>query len=461
MDVDALFAQAEAYWRDAVGRFRVSVPDRRWAQAMAAITGHAAMTLNEGAPDVAVVNYNVFNRDGVYVANILQKCGRYDLAESAINYFLRHPFNGRVEVEADNPGQILWIMGQHWLFTRDRVWLERIYDQASQLAAMIRYYRSEPEPHYVRADSLAYGDALPADAPNALPANRRQVLRPGACDGTHPEYTEPFDIAGLTAASMLAEALHRSDDAATWGALAGELLRNYDSRYSTELGAGYGSYCVLWPCALYPFDRGHAHEQFGEIGMQPPGTWRYFPLATAHQGLLAGNRDAGWRTVEEHLAHPQMASWFLFDEGEQDDGNCSGEGGWGHYLTTWRSGVAMPHGWAIAEMWLLMRDCLVYENGGALVLFGGVADDWFRSSDGMEVENLPTHFGALTAVYRPTDRGATLTLSGDAYPPAGYEIALPSHLRATALVNNEIVSERRHGRVAVPPGTRTVEILFP
>ena len=42
-----------------------------------------------------MVNYNVFNRDGVYVANILQKAGRADLAAEAIDYFLAHPFNGR------------------------------------------------------------------------------------------------------------------------------------------------------------------------------------------------------------------------------------------------------------------------------------------------------------------------------------------------------------------------------
>ncbi|MBI5388172.1 MAG: hypothetical protein HZA90_26195 [Verrucomicrobia bacterium] len=73
------------------------------------------MCLNEGAPDVAVVNYNVFNRDGMYVANIFQKSGNFDLAEQAIDYFLKHPFNGRVQPEADNPGQILWIMGDRRL----------------------------------------------------------------------------------------------------------------------------------------------------------------------------------------------------------------------------------------------------------------------------------------------------------------------------------------------------------
>lgn len=32
---------------------------------------HAALSINEGAPDVAVVNYPVYTRDGVYTASDL------------------------------------------------------------------------------------------------------------------------------------------------------------------------------------------------------------------------------------------------------------------------------------------------------------------------------------------------------------------------------------------------------
>src|SRR5512137_241878 len=140
------------------------------------------MCMNEGAPDVAVVNYNVFNRDGMYMASIFQKSGNFELAALAIDYFLGHPFNGRVQPEADNPGQVLWVMGEHWKFTRDQAWLKRVYPSAQKLAAMIRYYRTTPEPHWVWDTSLDFGDVLPKE--------QRKQLKPGACDGHHPEYTE-------------------------------------------------------------------------------------------------------------------------------------------------------------------------------------------------------------------------------------------------------------------------------
>ncbi len=435
LKADTLFKEAEAYWKDMVGRVAIKTPDPRWAECFAAIVGHVAMCMNEGAPDVAVVNYNVFNRDGVYVANILQKAGRLDLSEQAIDYFLAHPFNGRVGVEADNPGQVLWAMGQHWLFSRDAKWLGRVYPAAAKLAAMIRYYRTTPPPHYVKATSLEFGDALPPDKPDELPAFRRQVLKPGSCDGHHPEYTEAFDIAGLRSAALLATAVGKEAEAAEWAKLAQALFERYETAFGAKLRNGYGSYSVLWPCGLYPFGGGKGFEQFKGIGAQKPGGWRYFPLATAHQGLLAGNREAGYRTIEEHLKHEQMRDWYAFDEG-----GGSGPGGWAHLRTTWKPGVAMPHGWAIAEMWLLLRDCLAFEDGDRLVLLAGIDPAWFRNEKGIAIENLPTHFGPCSFMYTVKGQTGTLRLTGDAKPPGG------------------IVVRAAKGDFAFPQGAREAKI---
>jgi hypothetical protein len=435
------------------GQFHLDLPDPRWPQALAAMLGHAAMSMNEGAPDVAVVNYNVFNRDGVYVTNILQKSGQFDLAEKAIEYFLTHPFNGRVQVEADNPGQVLWAMGQHWLFSRHRAWLDRVYPSAAQLAAMIRYYRTTPEPHYVKAASRAFGDSLPPDNPDDLPAQRRQVLRPGACDGTNPNYTQAFDVAGLRAAALLAEAAGRPDDARAWSELAASLLKTYDAEFGSKLPAGYGSYCVLWPCRLYPLRQGSACEQFKTIGAKDPTGWRYFPLATAHQGLLAGNREAGYATIEKHLAHEQMAGWYAFDEG-----GASGPGGWRHYRTTWKPGVAMPHGWAIAEMWLLMRDALVFEDADQLVLLGGIDPAWFADEHGMVIENLPTHFGRLGLRYEVAGKTATLTLAGTVAPLGGFVLRSPPEILSQAAADGRPLSRAENGEVTIPPGVSAVTL---
>jgi len=455
LKADTLFGEAAAYWKDLVGRATITLPDPRWAECFAAITGHAAMCMNDGAPDVSVVNYNVFNRDGVYVANILQKSGNFELAAQCIDYFLQHPFNGRVQVEADNPGQILWVMGEHWLFTRDRTWLERVYPAAAKIAALIRYCRTTPEPHYVKATSLEFGDNLPPDTPDDPPANKRQVLKPGACDGFNPNYTDAFDVAGMRAAALLADAAGKPDEARTWRSLADELFARYDQRFGGKLPEKYGSYSVLWPCRLYPYDNGKAFEQFRGIGAQKPSGWRYFPLATAHQGLLAGNRDAGHKTLAMHLEHEQLRGWYAFDEGGR-----SGSGGWPHVRTTWNGDVAMPHGWAIAEMQLLLRDSLLFEDGGKLVLFAGVPPEWFTHESGMSIASLPTHFGPLSVAWKLTAGGAEAMFTGTAEPPEGFVLRLPKELKASAKADGAAVQRAENGDCLVPGKTKKVEIEF-
>ncbi len=447
LDVTELFNDARNYWKQLVERVRLNLPDKRWEGAFAAIIGHAAMEMNEGAPDVAVVNYNVFNRDGVYVANIFQKSGNMDLAAEAIEYFTKHPFNGRSYPEADNPGQILWAMGQQWQFTRDKTWLKGIYPVTRKIAEMIQYYRTTSGPHWVQMNRLDFGPKLAKE--------KRRELKPGRCDGHHPEYTEAFDIVGLRSAAILADALGLSSEAVKWTKLAARLLEAYDNKFGGNPGKGYGGFSVLWPCRLYPIDSGKAYEQFKGYGKQNPSGWRYFPLAKAHQGLLAGNREAGYGTLQLHLDHEQMRGWYAFDEGGR-----SGSGGWGHVRTTWNSSVAMPHGWAIAEVWLLMRDCLVFEANQWLVLLSGVPPAWFIHEDRITIENMPTYFGNLNMHWKPTQAGATLRLDGEARPPNGFVLRLPVSLKATIKVDDQTISTISGGDFILTPETKEAHVIF-
>lgn len=447
MKAEALFNDAMDYWKDVVGRVKLKLPDPRWAECFAATVGHVAMAMNEGAPDVTVINYNVYNRDGIYVASMLHKAGQNALASQCVSYFVSHPFNGRVQPEADNPGQILWIIGQHWLFSKDEAWLPMAYPAVQQLVKMITYYRTTPGPHYVNSKNMLFGDSLPKE--------QRQELKPGACDGFHPEYTEAFDIAGLRAAILMADARLQTADAEAWRTLEKQLFEKYDQRFGVNLKKEYGSYSVLWPCRLYPYTEGKAFEQFKHIGAQKPTSWRYFPLATAHQGLLTGNRPAGHGSLSLHLDHEQMKGWYAFDEGGK-----SGSGGWKHYKTTWNGDIAMPHGWAIAEMNLLLRDSLAFEDEQKLVLLGGVPADWFKKQDGMSVENMPTHFGNLSFKYLTTDAAATLTLSGKADPSGGFILRLPKEFSATIKAHGKDIARAENGDVPLPPKTEQVEISW-
>ncbi|RMD84967.1 MAG: hypothetical protein D6820_00465, partial [Lentisphaerae bacterium] len=342
----------------------------------------------------------------------------------------------------------------HWLLTRDNSWFEYVYPHVNKLARLIHYVRTAPEPHWIEEN----GNFADAASPHT-----RKKLEPGACDGYHPEYTEAFDIAGLRAAAQLAAIAEDKHAQSEFDQLADRLLEQYHQRYGHDLAKDYGKYCVLWPCRLYPLDVGPGHDCFHGQPLLPLVKWRYFPLLSAHQSLLAGNRTAGHQTIANYLAEEQMRGWFLLDEG-----GPSGLGAWPAILTTWSwnmnregfpaSGCAMPDGWGLAELWLLMRDSLFFEDGGKLILLAGVSPDWFFSSDPIEIFHMPTWFGPCTWTYQAQKTGAILTISEGA-PPHGYILRFPPQFAGEAVIDGKHAITF-HGDLSLPSSTREVKIVF-
>ena len=117
----------------------------------------------------------------------------------------------------------------------------------------------------------------------------------------------------------------------------------------------------------------------------------------------------------------------------------------------------MPHGWAIAEFQLLLRDALAFEDGDKLVLLGGVPPAWFTDHDGMKVENLPTHFGSASLAWSVKERQAALTFSGSAAPPGGFVLRLPPELKTKLTADGKAVAGKG-GDFALPTGVRQAQI---
>ena len=121
----------------------------------------------------------------------------------------------------------------------------------------------------------------------------------------------------------------------------------------------------------------------------------------------------------------------------------------------------MPHGWAIAELWLLMRDCLLFEDDNdRIVLLAGIPPEWFLHPEGMEVKGLKTYFGSCDFAWKVEDNAAALRLSGTASPPNGFVLRLPSSLNATVMLNGERVLDAPDGHFILPGDTKEVLITF-
>ncbi len=129
---------------------------------------------------------------------------------------------------------MLWLIGEHWLFSKDKDWLETVYPSVAKLVQMIKYYRTTSPPHWVSMSGINFGDSVDPKF--------RQELIDGNCDGRHPEYTYAFDVAGIRKAVILAKAIGNTVDAGEWQELANTLFTRYDQQFGQQLRSAYGSF---------------------------------------------------------------------------------------------------------------------------------------------------------------------------------------------------------------------------
>lgn len=143
------------------------------------------------------------------------------------------------------------------------------------------------------------------------------------------------------------------------------------------------------------------------------------------------------------------------------EGNFSpGFGSYGVYFWLWdpQAGKLTAPTMDHVEREMLLRDCLVLEDGDRLRLLSGVPPEWFTHPAGMAIEDLRTHFGKCSLVYRPSGNRATLTLSGQASPPGGFLLALPGSLQAKVAADGKEVVRSENGDCLLPSKTRQVQI---
>jgi hypothetical protein len=238
-----------------------------------------------------------------------------------------------------------------------------------------------------------------------------------------------FAYLGLRRAALCARALGRDGTAFDREA---DLLRQALVAY--QAGA-FGKNdrdvtSALWPTGWANKADPIVRERFEEFWNRvrcPGGTftperqWTYFEAGQAHNRLLLGERDRAWQSIEHFLTNHTAPGLYTYPEAT--DGNTSmlwrRTRGWDDidYVT--------PHGWTAAELFLLLRDCLVREDGETLVIGSGIPKAWLDHD--FEAQGLPTHFGKTKFRYEHASR--TLRVSTERTPPGGVRSELPGDVR--------------------------------
>lgn len=421
-------------WRKRLTPVSLIAPDARFPEAFHASLTHLVMAMAGPEARIAPVCYPLpWVRDGVYIINALDKGGLTDLARGALEALAGEPWSGGFGPEADAPGELLWCIAEHYRLTGDRDWLAGLWDRVVERAEWLVRMRSCDAPLRVPAANVLPRTRLhPEQDLVCGPAS--DGLIQGRMDWHRPLFwVNAFALAGLRAAAELALALGHNDHADSWGREAEELAK---ALAGLRFGGNERDYaCAIWPtearspddpdtlAAFERFWRQRRWDERGQYHREP--RWRYFELAQAHNMLRLGRRQEALMTIEQFLRTQDAPGLYAWAEG---DATGDPAGLWRLVRGWWPESKIMPHGWASAEMALLLRDLFVFEEGGALVLGAGVAPTWLDSPEGVGIAGAPTRHGLVSWLLCPSGeaRAFTLTIRCEpGPPPQGYRLRLP------------------------------------
>lgn len=188
--------------------------------------------------------------------------------------------------------------------------------------------------------------------------------------------------------------------------------------------------CAFWPSGWATESAALVRERYaaywdaercpgGEYRSAP--LWTYFEAGHAHNYMFLGEREKAWVSIEHFLSSHIAPGLYTYHEGDGDENSFNL---W-QRLRGWdRIKYVTPHGWTGAELFHLLRDGLVYEDGDDLVIGAGVPQAWVDGGRPFGVSRIPTHFGRVSWTYDP----GSGKLTTDCDRPFGgrIRVAIPS-----------------------------------
>ncbi|MCL1910249.1 MAG: hypothetical protein FWG05_04870, partial [Kiritimatiellaeota bacterium] len=390
-------------------RIGLDLPDKRFSEAMFAQIAALRQFMVCDSPRISPVSYPLFwLRDGSYIVNALDKAGRHDDMARAIRAVKDRDSFGGFGAEGDGPAMMIWMISEHYLLTRDRAFLEEMWPAVERLAALIIRMRNTDAP--IRSYPEILIPQMQSDpSADILCLASKDGLIQGRMDHHIPLFwINSFAWLALRRSAELADesghnpAPYHNEAAALLAALQAKAPQIFGKNERDVNVAFWPSGWALEnpsPIINARFDEFWKNTRNPMGVYTPEPLWTYFEAGQAHNQLLAGHPDRAWVSIEHFLSNHTAQGLYTYHEGNQDE-NSSGlwqrARGWDEirHIT--------PHGWTSAELFLLLRDCLVHETADGLVIGAGIPASW-RDRD-FAVTNLPTHFGPVSFTHRADEK---------------------------------------------------------
>jgi hypothetical protein len=431
VEIAPVEAELRKHWKGVLG-IELNLPDRRFAEAFHAQIMHLAMFTVAGQPRITPISYPLWwLRDGAYVVMALDRAGMHGFAEQAVRDVAHKDAFGGFGSEGDGPSQGLWMIGEHWLLTRSAEFLREMYPHIERKADLLGKMMRTKVPIKKHTDLCTPEMMLaPESDLMCLPSEENWIV--GRMDLHFPTYwINGFAWLGLTMAARCAKAM--GADGSRFSADADALLHSLRSRVPTLFGKNARDFnSALWPsgwASKYRSEIEQSFEGFWRNERNPDGKyvseadWTYFEAGQAHNMLLLGWRERAWKGIEHFLTQHTAPGLYTWHEAHGDE-NSSLQ--WQRTRGWDRISYVTPHGWTAAEVFLLLRDCLVREHGDTLVIGSGIPADWLDSE--FSVTGLPTYFGKVSFQYK--NREVVVQIEGIGAKEVRADFGVPVKVKA-------------------------------
>jgi hypothetical protein len=447
-DFDSRLSEAGRVWQEKVGRVTLDLPGPAAAFAQTLRSNVAWILVNRDGPAIQPGSRSYSRswiRDGALTSAALLRLGHDSVARDFLEWFAPFQFDdGKVPccvdrrgadpvAENDSHGELLYLAGEYYRFTKDRKTVEEVWPYLFKAARYIDSLRRQRRtPEYAAPAKRSFFGLLPESI-----SHEGYSARP-----VHSYWDDFWAIKGLSDAAELARALGREKESQRFAASRDELsgdvhasIRRVIASRGIDFIPGSADLADLdatsTTVALSPGDEQSRLPQ-RELARTFERYWDSFRSRLADTSGQEAYTPYEWRTVGAfvRLGWRERAKElmdFLFADRRPAAWNQWAE-------VVWRDPRAakfigdMPHGWVGSDYIRSLLDLFAYDRpeDGALVLGAGVPAEWLRTAGGVSVRGMRTRWGTLDLAMREEKGDLRVCLAGELrIPPGGLAVRPP------------------------------------
>lgn len=444
---------------------KINLPEKKVTNTFNASLVYDLLALNKIDNDyVQTVNqlhyHSFYLRDTSDIVRMYDATGYSQIASDVLKFFLtKQQPDGNFLSQAgeyDGWGQTLWIFGEHYRMTHDRVFAKSVYPAISRAVDW-------------------FEKATAADPLHLMPATnvRDNEYVPGHLTGYN-----FLALDGIQAAQIVAVGLGNQEDAQRFGkdydafrknflALLDELTAKTGGYVPPDLdgnhlGTDWGNLLSVTPEAqLDPHDEkvtatlreAQSKYQEGIMTYSQPnqGQWlhHYLTIKNTLTEVVRGDQEQALRELYAELLHTSATqAGFEFAIRPWSDRDFKGN------LT--------PHGWFAADYRNLLRNMLVREEGNSLHVLSVTSPEWIGADKSISVKDAPTYFGSVSYKLLTRSDGKAALDFHDAFTsaPDAIFVHLPWFMNLVSAVADGEQIPAQDGVLRLPANVRHVKLKW-